>query len=60
MGCEYHKKEQPVDKCRLCCKPICLECIVIGQELGFSTLCPKCLRAMTGCWIEIECDDSED
>lgn len=57
MRCGYHKKEEPVDKCILCYKPICLECIVLAQELGMNALCPKCLRTMTGCWIELESDE---
>lgn len=54
MTCSYHPGEETVETCALCLKSICVECLLICQEMGLKTLCPKCLRAMTGCMIELD------
>lgn len=54
MTCIYHQCEETVETCTLCLKSICVECLLLCQEMGFKTLCPKCLRTMTGCMIELD------
>ncbi|HCF51488.1 MAG TPA: hypothetical protein DER60_14475 [Syntrophomonas sp.] len=54
MSCIYHQAEETIEICTLCLKPICIECVLICREMGFDTLCPKCLRAITGCWVELD------
>ncbi len=54
MTCSYHSGEDTVETCRLCLKPICVECILLCQQMGYQTLCPKCLRAMTGFMFDLD------
>lgn len=54
MSCIYHQSEETIEICTLCLKPICIECVLICREMGFDTLCPKCLRTITGCWLELD------
>lgn len=56
MECIYHVGEKTIDKsCTLCLNPVCEECVLLCREFGYdSVLCPKCLRAITGCMFDLD------
>ena len=54
MSCVYHQGEETIETCTLCWKPICAECILVAREFGFTTLCPKCVRTISGYWFELD------
>ena len=56
MECIYHEGEETTEQtCSLCLKPVCMECILMVRQFGYSSVfCPKCLRAITGCWFDLD------
>jgi len=46
LECRYHPGEETCEQCKLCWTPMCLECLDMALSVGYSQVCPKCLRAL--------------